>query len=99
MEVQKYPTSTFEGKIIEEIDLSTREEQVVRAKGILKVHGVEQERIIKGTIRLTGNTIKLHADFTILLEDHQIKIPRVVFEKIAEVIDVAVTAELVLKTD
>jgi hypothetical protein len=99
METQKYPVSTFKGKIIEEIDLNSREEQVVRAKGMLDIHGVEQERIIRGTIRLTENTIQLHADFTILLEDHQIKIPRVVFEKIAEVIDVSITAELAKKID
>lgn len=95
MEVQKYPSSTFKGKIIEEINLNSREEQVVRAKGMLDIHGIEQERIIRGTIRLTENSILLNADFTILLEDHQIKIPRVVFEKIAEVIDVTITAELI----
>jgi polyisoprenoid-binding protein YceI len=99
MEVQKYPSSTFKGKIIEEINCDSREEQVVRAKGILDIHGIEQERIIRGTIRLTGNTIRLHADFTVLLEDHHIKVPRVVYEKIAEVINVSVTAELLKKID
>jgi len=99
MEVQKYPSSTFKGKIIEEIDLGSKEEQVVRAKGILDIHGVEQERIIRGTIKLTGNTIRLHADFTVMLEDHRIKIPRVVYEKIAEVINVTITAELAKKID
>lgn len=99
MEVQKYPSSTFKGKIIEEIDFGSSEEQVVRAKGILDIHGVEQERIIRGTIKLTGNTIHLRADFTVLLEDHQIKVPRVVYEKIAEVINVTIKAELTKKTD
>jgi len=99
IEAQKYPVSTFKGKIIEEIDLNSREEQMVRAKGMLDIHGIEQERIIRGTIRLTENNIKLHAEFTVLLEDHQIKIPRVVFQKIAEVIDVSITAELAKKID
>ena len=99
MEAQKYPSSTFKGKIIEEINLNSTEEQDVRAKGMLYIHGVEQERIIRGTIRLTENSIQLHADFTILLEDHQIKVPRVVFEKIAEVIDVTIMAELIKKID
>jgi polyisoprenoid-binding protein YceI len=97
MEVEDYPVSTFKGKIIEEIDINSREPQVVRAKGIINIHGVEQERIIKGTIRLTGDAIELNADFTILLADHKIKIPRVVYQKIAEVIDVIVTAELTKK--
>jgi polyisoprenoid-binding protein YceI len=99
MEVQKFPSSTFKGKIIEEINLDSKEEQVVRAKGILDIHGVQQERIIRGTVRLSGSTMILRADFTILLEDHQIKVPRVVYEKIAETIDVSVKAELTRKTE
>ena len=99
MEVQKFPVSTFEGKIIEEIDSTTKEEQVVRAKGILNIHGVEQERIIKGTIQIADDKIRLKTDFTILLEDHQIKIPRVVFQKIAEAIEITVRAELTRKAD
>ena len=99
MEAQQFPTSSFIGKIIEEIDLNSQQEQVVRAKGMLEIHGVEQERIIKGTIKMTGDKIQLRANFTVLLEDHQIKIPRVVFQKIAEVIDVSIKAELVRKTE
>jgi polyisoprenoid-binding protein YceI len=94
MEIQEYPISSFNGKIIEEIDASSGREQTVRAKGTLLIHGVEQERIIKGTLKISGNKILVHADFTIPLEDHQIKIPRVVYQKIAEVIEVSINAEL-----
>lgn len=99
MEVQKYPRSTFKGKIIEPIDPGSNEEQLIRAKGILNVHGIEQERIIKGTVKLSGTRLIVHADFTVPLEDHNIKIPRVVYQKIAEVIDVSIRAEMVLKTN
>ena len=95
LEAQQFPSSTFKGKIIEDIDLSSSNEQVVRAKGILDIHGVGQERIIKGTVRIEDNKLQLLADFTILPEDHQIKIPRVVYQKIAEVIDVSIKAELI----
>jgi hypothetical protein len=99
MEVRKYPKSTFNGKIIEELDLSSIQEQVVRAKGILNIHGAEQERIIKGTLRITGEKLVLHADFTVPLEDHNIKIPKVVNQKIAEIINVSFSAEMTLKKD
>lgn len=99
METQQYPTSSFKGKIIEEIDLNSKQEQVVRAKGVLDIHGVEQERIIKGKVKIMDGKIQLQADFTILLEDHQIKIPRVVYQKIAETIDVSIKAELTLTTE
>jgi len=99
MEAQLYPTSSFTGKIIEEIDINSRQEQTVRAKGMLDIHGVSQERIIKGTIKIIDKKIQLHADFTVLLEDHQIKIPRVVYQKIAGEIKISVSAELIKKTE
>jgi len=99
METQLFPTSTFKGKIIEEIDPRSPGEQVIRAKGILEIHGVAQERIIKGTLKVKDQKIEIKADFTVLLEDHQIKVPRVVYQKIAEVIDVSIYAELILKSE
>jgi len=94
MEIQDFPRSTFEGKIIGDIDPALTTEQVVRAKGILDIHGVQQERIIKGTVRIQGDTVYVDTQFTVPLEDHNIKIPRVVYQKIAEVIEVTITASL-----
>jgi hypothetical protein len=94
MEVQEHPVSSFKGKIIEEIDAATGREQTVRAKGTMVIHGVEQERIIKGTLKISGNKIWVHAYFSVPLEDHQIKVPRVVYQKIAEIIEVSIDAEL-----
>jgi polyisoprenoid-binding protein YceI len=99
METQLYPSSSFKGKIIEKIDLNSPDVQVVRAKGILNIHGIEQERIIKGTIQVTGGKLLVKADFSIMLEDHQIKVPRVVYQKIAEAVDVSISAQLILKNE
>lgn len=96
MEVQFYPTSGFTGKIIEQIDMSPGKEQVVRAKGMLEIHGIKQERIIKGTLIIDGDKLIVKSDFTALLEDHKIKIPRVVNQKIAEEIAVSIYAVLSL---
>lgn len=99
MEVKDYPVSSFKGKIIENIDPGIMSEQTVRAKGTLYIHGVEQERIIKGTIRMDGDKILVRAGFTVRLEDHNMKIPRVVYQKIAESIDVSIEATLVIKPE
>jgi hypothetical protein len=96
LEVQEYPASSFKGKIIEEIDINSTREQVVRAKGTLDIHGVSQERIIKGTVKITGQKMMLKADFTILLDDYRIKVPRVVNEKIAETVEVSISADLIM---
>ena len=97
LEVQDYPASSFKGKLIEAIDSGTTSEQLIRAKGILDIHGMEQERIIKCIVRVNGEKLIIHADFSVLLEDHRIKIPGIVNQKIAEVIDVSISAELSLK--
>lgn len=97
MEVQEFPTSTFEGKIIENIDYTASGEQTVRAKGTLFIHGVEQERIIKGTVLRKGDNLVIKAAFTVPLEEHNIKIPKVVYQKIAGIIEVKIEAELTPK--
>jgi hypothetical protein len=97
METKTFPTSTFEGKIIEQIDFSTDGTYTIRAKGKLNIHGVEQERIIKIQLRISKGIVYADAVFTVLLADHNITIPKVVFQKIAEEIKVIVKAEFVRK--
>ena len=92
MEAKIYPTSTFSGKIIEQIDFSTDGTYTIRAKGKLLIHGVEQERIIKVNLKILKGQITAESNFSIMLEDHNFTIPRVVFQKIAEEIKVTVHA-------
>jgi polyisoprenoid-binding protein YceI len=94
LETDKYPDATFSGKIIEPIDFSKPGKITIRAKGMLKIHGIEQERIIKSDITVTGSRIHIESFFTIQLADHGIRIPKVVHEKIASEIKVNVTADL-----
>lgn len=93
IESKAYPNSKFEGKIIEQVDLTQDGNFTIRAKGKLNIHGVEQERIIKVDLRISKGVIYANANFTVLLQDHNITIPRVVFQKIAEEIKVRVTIE------
>lgn len=97
IEAQKYPESTFTGKIIEQVDFSTDGDYQVRAKGILKIHGIEQERIIKIRIRLNKGVLVATSDFSVLLKEYNITIPRVVYQKIAEEIFIHVNVEMIRK--
>lgn len=94
MESDIYPMATFAGKFIEEIDLMSDGIHEVRVKGKLKIHGVEKERIIKCTVRIDGDVMHIDSEFTVLLEDHAIRIPKVVQHKIAKVVTVTVNASL-----
>ncbi|MEI6060665.1 MAG: YceI family protein [Bacteroidota bacterium] len=95
LEAKAFPYSKFEGKIIEQLDFSHDGIYTIRAKGKLILHGVEQERIIKVKLRITKGVIYADSAFTVLLQDHDITIPRVVYQKIAEEIKVTVYAEFV----
>lgn len=95
MESTKYPKISFTGKIIEKVDFQTDGVYVVRAKGKLKAHGVEQERIIRSELQVEGNKLLVRSKFTVPLADHNITIPHIVNQKIAE--EVALTVEAVLK--
>ncbi len=97
MESDKYPTASFTGHIIEEDDFTKDGTYNIRAKGKFMVHGVEQERIIQGDLTVKNGVIKLACYFTVLLAEHDIKIPRIVHEKLASEINVTVNAEFVKK--
>jgi polyisoprenoid-binding protein YceI len=93
LESEKFPEATFRGKIIEQVDFTQNGKFSVRAKGILSIHGVEQERIIKSELTVQNGMIHLDSKFTVLITDHDIKVPRVVHEKIASEIMVEVIAD------
>ena len=94
MESDTYPTATFAGKFIEDVDLTQNGTYEIRVKGRLKIHGIEKERIIKGTVEVSDGEMRIQSAFTVMLEDHNIRIPRVVFQKIAKVISVTVDVTL-----
>ena len=94
MESDKYPEASFKGKIIEDVDLSVDGTYQVRTKGILTIHNVPQERIIQSDITVKEHIITLHSTFTVLLSDHNIPVPMVVNQKLANEIKVEVNATL-----
>ena len=95
VESHRYPEATFSGKIIETIDFGKNGNYTIRSKGIFNFHGVEQERIIKSKLKIVDGIINIESTFTIFLEEHNISIPRIVYQKIAEEIKVKVEAELI----
>jgi len=82
-------------EVIEKIDYQTNKSYMVRAKGILKIHGIKQERIIKGIIHVKNNALEISSEFIVPLSDHNISVPKLVYQKIAQEIKVEIKAELV----
>lgn len=96
LESKNFPVSTFTGKIIEDIDYTKNGIYEVRAKGVLNIHGVKQERIIKSNMEIKDSKITVKSSFTVTLEDHEIRIPKIVFQKIAREIKVDLHAAFIL---
>jgi hypothetical protein len=94
LESNRFPNASFSGKIIEKVNFETSGTLLVRAKGILNIHGVEQERIIKAKLEISAGQLRISSNFTVLLADHGIAIPRIVHQKIAEEVSVQVNANL-----
>ena len=63
LESEKFPDATFTGKIIEQLDYTKSGTYPVRAKGILSIHGVSVERIIKGSMAISDADINIKANF------------------------------------
>ena len=98
LESDVFPFATFSGKIIEDIDLSKNGEYDIRAKGKMAIHGIEGQRLIKCHVVCRNGVVTVQSDFTVLLADHSIKIPRIVSDKLSPEINVSVNAVLVKRT-
>jgi polyisoprenoid-binding protein YceI len=92
MESDRYPNASFRGQILEKPDFSKNGTYPVNVKGTLEVHGVKQNRTIPGKITVNNGAIGMTSTFLVLCKDHQIEIPKLVFQKIAESIQVQVAA-------
>lgn len=95
VESEKYPKSTFVGEIINwnELDWS-KEKQNVRARGILTIHGVNKEIEVLGIINLKKHDIEITSEFSVLISDFDIRIPRLVRDKISEEVKIKVEMSL-----
>ncbi len=90
MATKVFPNATFVGRIIESLDLKVPGSQEIRAKGKLSIHGVEQERIIPCKVVVAENGVRITTMFDVAVDDHGIRVPRIVQQKIAAVIEVKV---------
>ena len=96
MESEKYPKSTFVGKI-EEWDpnmIHVIDEQVIKVSGNIMIHGVEQSISCSGLFFAGSDSISLTSTFSVDPKDFNIKIPKIVRKNIADVIEIGVEVEM-----
>lgn len=94
LESEKFPKSTFTGKItnIQEVQFDKNGTYDVKVSGQLTIHGVTKEIAEAGKLSVKGGTVIIESTFFVALADFGIKNDRV--KNIAERIEVTVNAEL-----
>lgn len=94
MESDKFPFSTFSGKIAEKIDFSKDGCYKATATGLLVMHGVSRQVTATGTITVSGSQITLKSVFKIHIADYNIEVPTLYVQNIAEDVEIRVDATL-----
>lgn len=92
MESDKFPKSTFKGKIdnIKEINFNKDGQYPAKVSGDLTIHGVTKNIKTSGIITIKAGKVSANSEFKIRLADYNIKVPSVVSNKIAEDIKITV---------
>jgi polyisoprenoid-binding protein YceI len=93
MESHKYPFAEFKGKLKDQVDFSATGTFPVTVEGELTIHNVTKRYTVKGELKVTEGEVAAQATFPVKVADHKIKIPRLVFKNIAEVVEVTVAAK------
>ncbi|MCS6823522.1 MAG: YceI family protein [Cytophagaceae bacterium] len=90
MESDKYPKSTFKGRIVnaKSIDWTKAGSQKIEIEGELTMHGITRNMTAQGTIEKKDSQLLAIVTFEVKLKDYEIKIPSLVGNKIAEIVEV-----------
>ncbi len=89
LETEKYPFVSFKGAVtgVQQVSDSTFE---IQSSGVFDLHGVSQERSITVRTSPTAQGYHVTGEFIVRLEDHKVKVPRLMFLKIDQNIRISV---------
>ncbi|UCE24720.1 MAG: YceI family protein [Candidatus Zixiibacteriota bacterium] len=89
LETERYPFVSFKGSVtgVRQVSDSTFE---IQSSGTFDLHGVSQKRSITVRTSPTAQGYHVTGEFAVKLEDHKIKVPKLMFLKIDQNIRVSV---------
>jgi polyisoprenoid-binding protein YceI len=92
VESDKYPKATFKGVIenASSISFTTDKNYTVKVNGSLTMHGVTKQVSTVVIIRIKNGLASASTNFSLLLADYNIKIPKVVTDNINKSIDISI---------
>jgi hypothetical protein len=89
METERFPKSTFTGKLVG-FKPAVAGEQRVNAVGKINIHGITKDVEVPGIIEFKDGKATMKARFMVKLADYNIKIPTLIWQNIAEEVEVRV---------
>ena len=97
MESDVYSMSSFKGSFEEKITISNNQLVTINSRGVLNIHGMNQDVQIETELTINNNQVQFRSEFNVLLKDYNIKIPKIVRMNIADTILVNVSGNLIIK--
>lgn len=96
MESGKYPKAEYKGKLtdLDKVNFSKNGTYNVTTKGKLTIHGVARDVTLPAAVTVKDKTVTVNSEFKVKPQDHDIKIPGLVENKIAKEIEVTVNSIL-----
>ena len=89
METHKYPKASFKGNVTG-YQAGKVGPQQVNVQGKLTIHGVTRDVNVGGTLDFAGGKILAKSKFVVKLADYNITVPQIVWQNIAEDVEVSV---------
>lgn len=88
METEQFPKATFSGKLID--FKPGMADQELTAAGTITIHGIERDIKVTGSVSRQAGIYVLTSTFLIKPEDYKIDIPKLLWQNIAEEVEVTV---------
>jgi len=91
MESDKFPKSSFKGKVL---GYDASKAGSYEVEGDMTIHGVTKKVKTKMTLSNVGGKLVVSGNFSVKLQDYDIKIPSMVKNKLSDTVKIAVKLEL-----
>ena len=94
LETEKFPFAEFFGTLEDDFDPQGTEQQEVTAKGVFKIHGVEREIEVIGSMWVSDGKLHLNASWQLKLADYEISRPSFLFLKLSDTQEISMNLVL-----
>lgn len=88
LHTDRYPYASYRGRVIK-ADKKDNNSYSVTTDGKMTIHGVTKPMKLDGTMTYERNGFRIKSNFSIKLTDYKVEVPRLMFMKISEKIELA----------